>query len=227
MSSATAHSAAVDGRRLKHGPVHWSPGPCRANGETDPPEWEGHVRRRLLYLFLASLLILSFAGPASAAKPIIDRFTITEVFIDEFWSDVCGFEVTTTVTGHAASRVWLDDEGNFVREVFTISLRGSLSAGGDTLHFRDAGMDKVTQLPSGGVQIEVHGNVRLITVPGQGVTDGAAGRLVFTLTPLLDEEGNPVLDEEGFPILEFTELASSGFEASDIDAICEALTPPA
>ena len=170
---------------------------------------------------------MTVAGPASAAKPIIDRFAIDEVFVDEFWTDVCGFELTTTLKGHATSRVWLDDEGSFVREVFTISIRGSITAGGDTLRFVDAGMDKVTQLPNDGVQVEIHGNVRLITVPGQGATDGAAGRLVFTLTPLLDEERNPVLDEEGFPIFEFTELASSGFQASDVDAICEALTPPA
>jgi hypothetical protein len=185
------------------------------------------MRRRILYTVLASLLLLTFAGPASAAKPIIERSPIDEVFIDEFWSDVCGFEVTTTLTGHVATRVWLDEEGNFVREVFTISVRGSMTAGGNTLRFVDAGMDKVTQLSNGGVRVEIHGNVRLITIRGQGAVHGNAGRLVFTLTPVLDDEGNPILDEEGFPVFEFTELALSGFEASDTDAICQALTPPA
>ncbi|MCA1569637.1 MAG: hypothetical protein LC798_04805 [Chloroflexi bacterium] len=184
------------------------------------------MRRVVLSLLAALLLVAAFAIPVAAAKPTVERDDFTEVFLDEFLTDACGFDVWITVSGHAISRVWTDAEGNFVREVFNIGVVGSMTAGSATLHFVDAGMDKATALPGGGVQVEIHGNLRLVTVKGKGPVIGATGRFVFQETPVLDEEGNPVLDEEGNPVFNFELIADSGLRVEEnLEALCAVLAP--
>jgi hypothetical protein len=183
--------------------------------------------RRLVLSILVGVLTALLAVPVAAAPPEISAETVDETFTDEFLSEACGFPVTVTVTGMVRFRTWLDAEGNPTREIFTIRLHGSISAGGQTLRFVDAGMDKAIFLEGGGVQVEVHGNLGLTIATGRGPVLGATGRVVFTDIPLFDEEGNPILDEEGNPVSEFTLLAESGLSVSDVDAACAALAPAA
>ncbi len=185
--------------------------------------------RRVILSLLAALLALSaFAGPVLGAKPTIERIELDgEPVLDEFLTEVCGFDVWLTQTGHITVRTWTDEEGNLVREAVSIGIRGTLTAGGAVLNFVDTGMDKVTALPGGGIQVEIHGNLGLLTLKGEGPVAGAAGRFVFQLTPVLDEQGNPVLDPDGNPVMNFEVLADSGLRVEeDLDAVCAALTPP-
>lgn len=183
--------------------------------------------RRFVLAALVGVLTALLAVPVAAARPEISTETVEETFPDEFLSDACDFPVTVTISGTTRTRTWLDAEGNPTRLVFTINVHGSLSAGGQTLRFVDAGMDKVTFLEGGGVRVEIHGNIGLIVAKGIGPVGGAAGRFVFTDIPVLDEEGNPLLDEDGNPISEFTLLADSGVRPDDVDAACAALDPAA
>lgn len=185
------------------------------------------MRRISVSFTLGVILLLSLAVPALAAKPTIVKDSFDEPFTDPFLSQVCGFDVTGTVSGHTVSRLWTDADGNLVREVFTISVRGSLSAGGQTLHFVDTGLDKAIALDGGAVMVVIHGNVRLITAPGAGPVLGSAGRLAFVVTPVLDENGDPVLDEFGEPVFDFEVVAESGLVVENFDALCAALAPPA
>ncbi len=183
--------------------------------------------RRFVVAALVGVLTALLAVPVAAAPPEISTETVEVTFPDEFLSEACGFPVTLTLSGTTRTRTWLDAEGNPTRVVFTINVRGSLSAGGQTLRFVDAGMDKVTFLEGGGVRVEIHGNLGLVTAKGRGPVLGATGRFVFTDIPLFDEEGNPVLDEDGNPVSEFTVLSESGLRVFDVDAACAALAPPA
>lgn len=183
--------------------------------------------RRLMLAALVGVLTALLAVPVAAAPPEISTETVDETFHDEFLSEACGFPVTVTISGKTRIRTWLDAEGNPTREIFTINVKGSISAGGQTLRFVDAGMDKATFLDGGGIRVEIHGNLGLVIAKGSGPVLGAAGRIVFTDIPLLDEEGNPVLDEEGNPVFEFTLLADSGVRPFDVDAVCAVLAPPA
>jgi hypothetical protein len=183
--------------------------------------------RRLVHAAVAGVLTSLLAVPVVAAPPEISTETVEETFPDEFLSEECGFPVTLTLSGMTRTRTWLDAEGNPTREVFTINLHGAITAGGQSLHFVDAGMDKVTFLEGGGVLVEVHGNLGLVTAKGRGPVLGGTGRFVFTDIPLFDDEGNPILDEEGNPVSEFTVLSESGLQVFDPDAACAALAPPA
>lgn len=182
---------------------------------------------RLLRLSaLATVLGAVLASPAAAAPPEITTNVVDESFTDEFLSDVCDFPVTVTLSGHTRTRTWQDTEGDPIREVFTINVHATLTAGGAVLRTIDAGMDTVTYLEGGGVQVAIHGNLRLLTLKGQGPVIGAAGRFVFTETPLVDEAGNPILDEDGNQVFEFQILADSGIRAEeDLAAVCGALDP--
>ena len=183
--------------------------------------------RRLVLAALVGVLTALLAVPVAAAPPEITTEIIDQSVPDEFLSEACGFPVTFTASGMTRVRTWLDAEGNPTREIFTIMVRGSVSAGGKTLHFTDAGMDKAIFLEGGGVRVEVHGNLGMAIAKGRGPVLGGAGRVVFTDIPLFDEEGNPILDEEGNPVSEFTLLAESGVRPFDLDAACAALAPPA
>jgi hypothetical protein len=185
------------------------------------------MRRLLLVTLLGLLTVALAATPAAAARPEMFTETIDETFPDEFLSEECGFPVSVTLSGTVRVRIWLDAEGNPTRELVTINIRGTIGAGAGTLSFVDAGMDKATFLPGGGVRVEIHGNLGMVVAKGRGPVLGAAGRIVFTDIPVLDEEGNPVLDEDGHPISEFTLLADSGVRPFDIEAVCAALAPAA
>ncbi len=181
--------------------------------------------RRLLLVALLALLTVALAAPAAAARPEMFTESINETFPDEFLSEECGFPVSVTLSGTDRVRIWRDADGNPTRELVTINIHGTISAGAGTLSFVDAGMDKATFLPGGGVRVEIHGNLGMVVAKGKGPVLGAAGRIAFTDIPVLDEEGNPVLDEDGHPISEFTLLADSGIRPFDIEAVCAALAP--
>ena len=184
--------------------------------------------RRVLVPLAAAMAISVVSFPVAAAKPEVIVEEVDEMFLDEFLSDVCGFDVWVTLAGHTKTRIWADRNGDLVRELFSISIHGTLSAGGATLSFVDAGSDMLVPLEGGGVQVAVRGNLQLVTAPGHGPILGAAGRFVFTDIPVLDDEGNPVLDEDGNPVSVFEVLADSGIRAEeDLDALCSVLEPAA
>jgi len=183
--------------------------------------------RRLVLAALVGVLTALLAVPVAAARPEISTVTVDVTFPDGELSDACGFPVSVTLAGTNRVRTWLDAEGNPTREIFTINVKGSISAGGQALRFVDAGMDKAIFLEGGGVHVEIHGNLALVIAKGHGPVLGAAGRIAFTDIPLFDEEGNPILDDEGNPVFEFTLLADTGVRPFDLEAVCAVLAPPA
>ena len=63
------------------------------------------MTRRTLALLLGILFAAAvFASGAAAGKPAIERFDIDESFVDAFFSEECGVEVTTTAVGHVIER---------------------------------------------------------------------------------------------------------------------------
>jgi hypothetical protein len=183
--------------------------------------------RRVLVPLAAAMAISLVSFPVAAAKPEVIVEEVDDMFLDEFLSDECGFEVWVTLAGHARTRIWTDRSGEVVRELFTINLHGTVSGGGAPLSFVDAGSDMLVPLEGGGVRVAIRGNLQLLTAPGHGPILGAAGRFVFTDIPVLDDEGNPVLDEDGNPVTMFEVLADSGIRAEDLETLCAVLEPAA
>ena len=181
--------------------------------------------RRVLVPLAAAMAISLVSFPVAAAKPEVIVEEVDEMFIDEFLSDVCGFEVWVTLAGHTKTRIWTDRNGELVRELFTINLLGTVSAGGATLSFVDAGADSRPTRRRWGAGRDPR-QPATADGTGHGPILGAAGRFVFTDIPVLDEEGNPVLDEDSFPVGSEV-LADSGIRAEDLDTLCSALEPAA
>ena len=133
--------------------------------------------RRLVLAALVGVLTTLLAVPVAAAPPEISTEIVDETVPDEFLSEACGFPVTVTASGMTRVRTWLDAEGNPTREIFTIMVRGSISAGGQTLHFTDAGMDKAIFLEGGGVWVEVHGELGMAIAKGRDPSWAGPGGL--------------------------------------------------
>jgi hypothetical protein len=183
---------------------------------------------RRIPLPLAMALAFSLvAFPVAAARPETISEQVDDQFLDEFITEACGFDVWITLMGHTKTRVWTDEAGNLIRELFTISVRGTMSAGGTALRLVDSGSDMFIPLEGGGERVAIRGSLALLAAPGHGPLFGGAGRFMFQATPVLDEEGNPVLDEEGNPVIDFEVLADSGIRAEDLDTLCAVLAPPA
>lgn len=192
-------------------------------GTGSQPRGTGRAGRIVAAIGAALLLGGMVAGPVAAAQPHIEVEEISFSILDEFLTAQCGFTVTLSGEGQVIHRTWVDENGDVTREVHTVNHSRSLSANGQTLSFKDSGVDKVTINADGTVLIEIVGNLGVLTVPGEGSVIGAAGRIAVLLTPVLDEEGNPVLDEEGNPMMTEEVVSDSGYREDDIAAICAGL----
>jgi hypothetical protein len=93
-------------------------------------------RPRFICSVVLALIAVSALLPTSAlaAKPEIEHFRFSDVFEDV---EVCGIEVDIVEEGVFTGRVFLDDEGNFVRFLGTLSGTSTFTAeSGDSLTLR-------------------------------------------------------------------------------------------
>ena len=116
-------------------------------------------RRCIVALLSGALLAVGVLGPgaASAAPPTFERITVEDTFADEFLSEQCGVEVTTTVSGHITVRTFEDGTGPTT--VTTISLTFTATAGDRTFRFRDVGADVLRIEPDGTAVLSIIGQV--------------------------------------------------------------------
>jgi len=102
------------------------------------------TRRRLALLFatVALLIVVGVGGtPASAAPPQV--ITVSDTFHDDFLSDACGVDVTSTVNGTVRVREF--DRTTGLVTVATINVGITATAGDNTFRFRDVGADVFLQ----------------------------------------------------------------------------------
>ena len=116
-------------------------------------------RRCIVALLRGAFLEVGVLGPgaASAAPPTFERITVEDTFADEFLSEQCGVEVTTTVSGHITVRTFEDGTGPTT--VTTISLTFTATAGDRTFRFRDVGADVLRIEPDGTAVLSIIGQV--------------------------------------------------------------------
>lgn len=171
--------------------------------------------RRARAVLLASIVSLVVVGPAAAAKPMMDRLDLDESFLDEFLTDVCGFDVFLDVGGHIIFRVWTDADGNPTHEVNNFAVMLTWSSASGSVSTVDVGADRVIFNPDGSITISVIGNVQPITVPGQGLVYANVGLVSFHIT---------FPDPEGEPVFEIVREVGQHF-GDQVAAICEALAP--
>jgi hypothetical protein len=119
------------------------------------------MSRRCLVGWMSGVLVAAGvlgAGPASAAPPTFERITVDDTFADEFLSEECGVEVTTTVRGHITVRTF-EGGGTGPASVTTINLEFTATAGDRTFRFRDVGADLTRIEPDGTAVLSIIGQI--------------------------------------------------------------------
>lgn len=116
------------------------------------------MRGRAVQVLVLGLVAAAALAPgALAGKPEFERIDIDESFHDEFLSEACGFEVTTTAVGHVTARSFDRDRGAV--EVRTVSVRLTPTAGDRVYRFNDAGADMVRIEPDGTAVLQIIGKL--------------------------------------------------------------------
>ena len=115
---------------------------------------------RVLVGVTGVLLLAGVAVPAAGAagKPVFERITVDETFVDEDLSEACGVPVTGTATGHVTIRRF-SGEGPGLTQVGTINVGVAVTAGGRTFRFRDVGADVARIEPDGTAVLLISGQV--------------------------------------------------------------------
>ena len=170
---------------------------------------------RIRALLLASVACVLVASPVAGAKPIMERVDLNEIgVLDEFLTDVCGYDVFVDVTGHILFRLFTDEEGNPQRELNNFGVKLRLYSEWGSLEVVDVGVDRVTFHTDGSITQVVVGNVQSIQLPGQGRVYSDVGQIAFLLT---------FPDPEGPPEVEVLWEHGQHSEVDQLDVICQAL----
>ena len=180
----------------------------------------GASRRRALALLAGVAGLGMREGAGRVQAKVADKFDVEEVdavFVDEFLTEECGFEVTHTVTGTVKSSV-----GRNGLSLSRFRLRHELIGPGGTLSFPDVGIDKELAVVEEGdttvTTVMATGVLSLrIVIPGQGVVAANTGRETRITT----------VDTATGDFISFEVIVDSGLdrplEGAALDAVCQAL----
>jgi len=172
--------------------------------------------RRVHVMVLAVLVSLLATSPIAAAEPLTEHLQIRDMGIhDDFLSEACGVDVWFDATGVITFRVWLDAEGNPIREVNNFGMRFTYYSAWGSLRTVDVGADRATYHADGSVTLTVIGNVQSIQIPGQGRVYSDVGRVSLHFT---------FPDPEGDPVVEVLSVAGQHW-GDQLDVICNVLAP--
>ena len=118
------------------------------------------TRRRLgSVLGVATVFVLMLGGTASAVGPP-ERETITfsDTFEDEFLSEECGVDVTTSIDGRV-TKLTFPDQPVGPQELSSVHFDIVASTGDNQVRFKDVGIDLVSVMPDGTVVLMIVGQV--------------------------------------------------------------------
>jgi hypothetical protein len=107
---------------------------------------------------LIAMTALVGAGPASAGPPDIVRVQFDDSFHDDFLTEECGVDVTTTATGRSTT-ITATRQGARLIEVHAINVGLIATAGDNTFRFRDVGADVTRIEPDGTVVLSIIGQL--------------------------------------------------------------------
>ena len=108
--------------------------------------------RRFALVLVTIGVLLSVGGSAAVAAPP-EVITISDTVHDDFLSEACGVDVTTTINGTVRIREF-DRETGLVA-VATVNVALTATAGDNTFRFRDVGSDVFLQRGEGLVHLVV------------------------------------------------------------------------
>ena len=111
-----------------------------------------------LVIGLALLPMALGAAAAWAVPPERETITFSDTFDDEFLSDACGVDVTTTLNGRIMFLVFPDRPVG-VQDITSVHVDALASAGDNRVRFKDVGIDLVRISPDGTLTLMVVGQL--------------------------------------------------------------------
>ena len=114
--------------------------------------------RAVTAISAAALLLTATASPALAAPPSTLKIPIEATFEDDFLTEECGVDVTTSISGFRIERGWLDGGGR-VLSLATINVTAVASSEFGSIRFKDVGADQLKMAPDGTVTLSIIGQV--------------------------------------------------------------------
>jgi hypothetical protein len=117
-----------------------------------------HRTSGLLAVLGALLAVVLGATAAAAAGPVKETITFSDTFQDEFLTEECGVEVTTTATGRLTFFTFPDRPVG-PQEMTSVHVDIVATAGDNQARFKDVGIDLVRVEPDGTVILSIVGQV--------------------------------------------------------------------
>ena len=112
----------------------------------------------LLALLGALVAVVLGATAAAAQAPVKETITFSDTFPDEFLTEACGVEVTTTATGRLTFFTFPDRPVG-PQNLTSVHVDIVATAGDNQARFKDVGIDKVQVKPDGTVILSIVGQV--------------------------------------------------------------------
>ena len=164
-----------------------------------------HVLRILSVLLLVAMS-LSTASPAYAKTHYQMVIPVDDLIVIPGNESECGFEYTVHDFGYFRINYWLDDNGDFTKEIdIWGTMKKTISANGKTLPIQVQGPVHIDYVSETEVIVKTTGTSLLITVPGYGHVLGGAGMIVeqYTFNPATGEWDYTLVKLTGNPTWEF------------------------
>lgn len=117
-----------------------------------------HGRTASLVVGLALLSVTLGTAAAWAVPPERETITFSDTFDDEFLTDACGVDVTTTLNGRITFLVFPDRPVG-VQDITSVHVDALAIAGGNRVRFKDVGVDLVRVTPDGTVILMIVGQL--------------------------------------------------------------------
>src|SRR5215211_681623 len=185
---------------------------------------EGRMLRHAIVL-VGVVLVAALGAEAGAAGPRAEQvhIAINDVFVNEFFSDACGFEVTVSLVGDLQVTLIRNQEGLVVREIDRLG-GAKVTFSSENGSFSFIAAPSQWDYGSGAVV----GSTAIVSFPGleghaPGFIDSDAGLFRVTATvDGFDEFGIPTVDFDSGEIL--LDAGNRNTEEEVASAVCSALS---
>jgi hypothetical protein len=108
---------------------------------------------------MTAFLVVSLAAPAAGiGRPEMETITFSDTFEDEFLTDACGVDVTTSVEGRITFFTFPDRPVG-PQDLTSVHVNFVAGAGDNTVRFQDVGIDLVRVEPDGTAVLMIVGQV--------------------------------------------------------------------
>ena len=140
-----------------------------------------------LLAVLGALLVVVLGATAAAAQaPVKETETVSDTFKDEFLTEACGVEVTTTISGFVTFLTFPDDGSVGPLELHSFHIDILATAGDKQARIKDVGIDLTRVEPDGTAVLMITGQAQGLMFTGVMMIDLETGEVILEPHHTLD-----------------------------------------